>query len=727
MTTTDEDEFSELVDAKFPRVDLVGKGANGVPRWLIAKQDADSAGLLPADYVRDLIAKAEPDQPGRERVEMANGITVSGSPADIAAFIHKAAVRAQECDAASISVEIDGTLGEDAAAHIADSVMRAVGKAEMSSKSINDLPDSDFAYIEPGGKKDESGKTTPRSLRHFPIHDAAHTRNALSRAPQSPFGDKAMPKIRSAAKKFGIDVAKEAAMAAAVAKDMGPELDDGVDGMDPTVPLAEPDEMGPGDPTDPGSPAWESIDAATACKWTSILARARVAVNVLAERELLEAASADPDDAENAWDLQDVCCAIDYAISVLAPFAVAEQSAADCGEAELAAIGKAMAADLSAPLGVVETFAAVRKAGRVLSSANEAAIRGAVESLQKVLASLPEAPVAKSAKSKEGTVPGTQTAGSAPAAAVAKEGTPAPPEAQAKDTGPVNAGGTTGLGELRATGPDAALPGDGPQKQLPGDVPGRTVVKALASALKVAVYDRDRQLVHVPASRIYDGIVKAAGDDEGKTTMQAVFDENGNLVGIVDPADITPVAGAGGKPAADDGDGTDDGEAQPGPAAAAAAADDMTPQPAADAGTPADDVAKTAGGNRDAVTMQDVLKSITDGQAASAAHQAALLEAVAKMAAGNEELTAQVETLKARLTVVEEHPAAPRVFANGQVPPAHMLRGQDQGAPKPVDVAKAAELKQRLSSGAATPAEQNEAWRELMGMSIAKLTEIRAS
>jgi hypothetical protein len=76
----------------------------------------------------------------------------------------------------------------------------------MSSASINDLPDSAFAYIEPGGKKDSSGKTTPRSLRHFPIHDEAHVRNALSRAPQSPFGDKAMPAIRRAAKKFGIQV-----------------------------------------------------------------------------------------------------------------------------------------------------------------------------------------------------------------------------------------------------------------------------------------------------------------------------------------------------------------------------------------------------------------------------------------------------------------------------------------------------------------------------------------
>jgi phage head maturation protease len=83
--------------------------------------------------------------------------------------------------------------------------------AEMSSSAINDLPDSAFAYIESGGKKDDQGKTVPRSLRHFPIHDAAHVRNALARAPQSPFGDKAMPKIRAAAKKFGIKVTENRA------------------------------------------------------------------------------------------------------------------------------------------------------------------------------------------------------------------------------------------------------------------------------------------------------------------------------------------------------------------------------------------------------------------------------------------------------------------------------------------------------------------------------------
>jgi HK97 family phage prohead protease len=82
-------------------------------------------------------------------------------------------------------------------------------RAEMTSASINDLPDSEFAYIEPGGTKDASGKTVPRSKRHFPVHDKAHVQNALSRAPQSPFGDKAMPKIKARAKKFGVDVSSD--------------------------------------------------------------------------------------------------------------------------------------------------------------------------------------------------------------------------------------------------------------------------------------------------------------------------------------------------------------------------------------------------------------------------------------------------------------------------------------------------------------------------------------
>jgi HK97 family phage prohead protease len=63
-------------------------------------------------------------------------------------------------------------------------------RATWSTAYVNDLPDSSFALILPGGERDAEGKTTPRSLRKLPHHDgsgsldAAHVRNGLSRAPQ---------------------------------------------------------------------------------------------------------------------------------------------------------------------------------------------------------------------------------------------------------------------------------------------------------------------------------------------------------------------------------------------------------------------------------------------------------------------------------------------------------------------------------------------------------------
>src|SRR5581483_4934794 len=528
-----DDEFTGLYDADLPRADLVQAPANGVDEWIVMKDADGEAGLLDPEFVRDLIGKqAEPEPSGRERVQMPNGVTLTGSPAAMAAFIHKASVRA----------EGDGN---------------DVAKAEMSGKSQNDLPDSAFAYIEPGGKKDEDGKTTPRSLRHFPIHDAAHVRNALSRAPQSPFGDKAMPKIRAAARKFGIEVSKEeAAVAETVTKDMSgamaPELDDGIDGLDPTVPLAAPDEDAPGNPAEPGSPAWEAIDAATAQKWVAIAARLKNALCILSERELLEAASADPDDAEHAWNLEDAMCAVDYVISTLAVFAAGEQAEADLGCEAMDAIGKAMTAEgLPASLDTVEGLSAVAKAGRVLSAANEAHIRDAAQALNTVLSSLPKAPLTDDGQpvAKEGTpVEGTQPAPES-----------GPDTAQvAKDTAPA--------GTQAAPGDTAAAPA--------GET--RAVAKA-SDGLRVAVYDRAGALCLVPPDAITTAIAKADGDE--KAPMQAVFDQDGDLIGVVDPAAIQPVAGTGKK-------ADTEPEAEPAPDG-----DDMTPAPAAETGTPADAVA----------------------------------------------------------------------------------------------------------------------------------------
>src|SRR6202035_1232654 len=58
-------------------------------------------------------------------------------------------------------------------------------------------------YIEDGGSKDDGGKTTPRSKRHFAIHDKAHADNAAARIAQgAKFGDQATAKGEAAQKKF---------------------------------------------------------------------------------------------------------------------------------------------------------------------------------------------------------------------------------------------------------------------------------------------------------------------------------------------------------------------------------------------------------------------------------------------------------------------------------------------------------------------------------------------
>lgn len=76
-------------------------------------------------------------------------------------------------------------------------------KAVWSTAYVNDLPDSAFAVILPGGSKDSDGKTTPRSLRKLPHHDTdgkidlPHLRNAMSREPQADMPDAAHQKAHA--------------------------------------------------------------------------------------------------------------------------------------------------------------------------------------------------------------------------------------------------------------------------------------------------------------------------------------------------------------------------------------------------------------------------------------------------------------------------------------------------------------------------------------------------
>lgn len=80
--------------------------------------------------------------------------------------------------------------------------------AEWSRAFINDLPDSAFLYISPGGEKDEDGKTTPRSLRHFPYRnpqgavDLPHLRNAIAQAPKANLSPEIIAKVQAKGRKI---------------------------------------------------------------------------------------------------------------------------------------------------------------------------------------------------------------------------------------------------------------------------------------------------------------------------------------------------------------------------------------------------------------------------------------------------------------------------------------------------------------------------------------------
>jgi hypothetical protein len=95
----------------------------------------------------------------------------------------------------------------------------AIGKTAWTTAYVNDLPDSAFAVISPGGEKDDEGKTVPRSLRHLPYRNAdgeidlPHLRNALARLNQieASEADKARARrtLLAAARASGIEAAEK--------------------------------------------------------------------------------------------------------------------------------------------------------------------------------------------------------------------------------------------------------------------------------------------------------------------------------------------------------------------------------------------------------------------------------------------------------------------------------------------------------------------------------------
>jgi hypothetical protein len=184
-----------------------------------------------------------------------------------------------------------------------------VAKAKMSTKEINDLPDSAFAFIEDGGEKDDEGKTTPRSKRHYPVHDKAHADNAMARASaaiqqggdEAAIAKKAMPKIKAAQKKFGSGVADDGQVKKA---GEGPEI--------------------------PGSPEWEALDAESLRSVATTLAKILGTLDESRQREVDEVdAGADPRDIRDAWDLEDACYCLQQVLGIVARLSFTEATEAE--------------------------------------------------------------------------------------------------------------------------------------------------------------------------------------------------------------------------------------------------------------------------------------------------------------------------------------------------------------------------------------------------------------
>lgn len=743
----DEDGFTELRDAQTPRLDAVGAAANGTA-WFYAKQAADtSGGLFEADYVRELIEKADNDteqaeHPAAPVLDPRETVTVSGSPAALAKMIHEAAQRAT----VNLSLSGNTVLGEKEMAGLTESV-----GARLSAAVYDRILKAKYNTAD---RKRMAGTGAALPDGSYPIADRADLTAAVRAVGrgENTSHDTIRRHVISRAKSLGAaseipetwnadgSLAKTAATTPApptgeVAKDMdtdesaGMPMDETETPLEAGTVLACPEEEAPGDPRDPGSPAWEAIDAATARYWTWVAARLRSALGVMADREMLEAASADPEDAEAAMDLDDAACAVDYAISVLAPFAIDEQAEADEG---CMAVGKALAAVDAGDLEAIEAYGAVRKSGRALSSANEQALRSALKSIQQILASLPQAPDATPAaaaapmqKEAPDAMTETDTAReelnsqhplgtdkTPPAdtpAAIDQPGVVAKQtETAAADTAPAPAA-NPGAPAMRAPDAPAAVDlakaeqpaapapeGEQVAKSAAQPVPAEHPAPAPAAAQEIAKADPAAPQPAAEQAPATEPVAKA-----GKAPQVAIYDAQGNLVGTVDPGEITMLAPAkapeaAAEPAAAEGAEPEQPAADAPAPAPATPPTDLAPAPSAAAGTPADavddGVAKTAAQAAAPTpdTSQELLKGIaqealkavlTDRDAQHASVVKALEERNQALEERNSTLEKTAADLDERLSFLENKPAIGNVFANGQLPPRQQLRGQDTGAP----------------------------------------------
>lgn len=343
-----------------------------------------------------------------------------------------------------------------------------------------------------------------------------------------------------------------------------------------------------GDVEEEGSAAWESVDAETAAKWTAILGRAKIAISELKERESAELAAGVEDDVDGYLSLDEACEAIGYAISNLAAYAANE--AAEVDAEVMAGIEKSVAAIDIESLTTIEDFAEVIKAGRALSSANEGTLRSAVESIMKVLDSLP---VAKAEIVAEEVIP----------------------ETVEKDR----------LAEIINMAADSA------EVVIKADLTGSTDNELARIALTGADAERTAALQEIGLRFLTAHMEHEAEETPAEEAVEEAADED-------EVAEIEEL-----------------------PSEDAAVEEELTPAPANEVGTSADEVTKSHESEQlvEAKMVETLVKEARDEESGRNA--------------------AIIKSLEDRIATLEA-PAPSRVLTNGALPPAHLMRGQDAGA-----------------------------------------------
>ena len=241
----------------------------------------------------------------------------------------------------------------------------------------------------------------------------------------------------------------------------------------------------------------------------------------------------------------------------------------------------------------------------------------------------------------------------------------------------------------------ALVADDSPLATIEGLAPiakaGRVLSSANESRIRSATEQLEQVLASLPApvadepvAKQEDTVTEPADVEKAKGDPQlAVFDEAGKLVGTIDPKDLNPIA----KPSADGAAGAEEAPAEPATEA------ELQPEPAAEAGTPAhaEPVAEAAPEPAAAPAPP-----AEDDDTVAKADLEAIIEKAVRAALEDRDAghASVVKALEDRLAHLEA-PAPSRVLVNGQLPPAHQMRGQDAGGSVDVDVAKAAALREQ--------------------------------